>query len=66
MIKLTKINGNEFVLNADLIKFIEETPDTIITLSNGEKVIVKEDTDKVIRGAVEYYRQLKAFSSLDA
>lgn len=65
MIKLTRINGNEFVLNADLIKFIEETPDTIITLRDGDKIIVKENTDSVVKAAVEYYRQQKIFSSLE-
>lgn len=65
MIKLTRINGNEFVLNADLIKFIEETPDTIITLRDGDKIIVKENTDCVVKAAVEYYRQQKIFNSLE-
>ncbi|RKY27379.1 MAG: flagellar protein [Planctomycetota bacterium] len=56
MVKLTKLNGREFVLNSDLIKFIEETPDTIITLRDQEKVIVREDADEVIRRVIEFRR----------
>ncbi len=64
MIKLTRINNKEFVLNADRIKFIEETPDTIITLSSGEKIIVKEGIDVVVRSAIDYYHQIRIFVSL--
>ena len=42
MIKVTRLNGKEFVVNADLIQYLEETPDTIITLVNHEKVVVKD------------------------
>ena len=49
VIKVTRLNGKEFVVNADLIQYLEETPDTIITLVNHEKVVVKEKVDEVIR-----------------
>ncbi len=42
MIELTKLNENKFILNADLIETIEETPDTVITLVSGKKIIVKK------------------------
>jgi flagellar protein FlbD len=54
MIKVTKINGNEMVVNADLIEFIENTPDTLISLTTGRKIMVLEDIDEVIRLAVAY------------
>ncbi len=56
MIKLTRRNGHPFVLNADLIKFVEEVPDTIITLRDGEKVLVSESADRVVELALEYCR----------
>jgi len=52
MIRLTRLNGKEFVVNADLIKFVDETPDTIVTLTSGEKVMVEEKVDEVVRRVV--------------
>lgn len=54
MIKVTRLNGKEFVINAELIKNIESTPDTIITLINDEKIIIKETVDKVIEDVIKY------------
>jgi len=54
MIKVTKLNGRELVVNADLIEFIEATPDTIISLTTGRKIMVLEDVDEVVRKAVGY------------
>ena len=59
MIKVTRLNGKEFVINADLIQYLEETPDTIITLVNHEKVVVKEKMDDVIRRVIEYQRGVR-------
>lgn len=56
MIKVTRRNGNGFVLNAELIKYVEEVPDTIITLRDGEKVLVSESADKVVELSLEYSR----------
>lgn len=42
MIEVTKLNGNKILINDDLIETVEETPDTVITLTTGKKVIVKE------------------------
>ncbi len=57
MIKVTRINGKEFVVNCDLIELIESTPDTVITLSTGKKVIVKEAVDEIINKVIIYKRQ---------
>ncbi|MCL2062794.1 MAG: flagellar FlbD family protein [Candidatus Cloacimonetes bacterium] len=54
MVKLTKINGQEFFINSDLMEFIESTPDTIISLTTGKKVIVKETAEVVIEKIIEY------------
>ena len=59
MIKVTRLNGKEFVVNADLIQYLEETPDTIITLVNHEKVVVKERVDEVIRRVIAYNRSVR-------
>ena len=57
MVTLTKLNGTTVVINAELIETLEATPDTIITLTNGKKFLVKEDTNEVARRVVEYRRE---------
>lgn len=59
MIRVTRINGAPLVVNAELIKFVEQTPDTIITLRDGEKLLVQESPDTVIDRAVEYARRTR-------
>jgi flagellar protein FlbD len=54
MIKLTHIDGEPFILNADLIQYVEARPDTFITLTNGERLVVGETMDEVLRRAVLY------------
>ncbi len=54
MIKVSRINGKDFVVNCDLIEFIESTPDTVITLTTGKKIIVRESIDEVIEKIVKY------------
>ncbi len=66
MIKLTKFNSEakkkgEFVLNAEIIETIEETPDTVVTLINGKKLIVDEPMDEIVRRVMKYRRALKQF-----
>ncbi|BAL82255.1 putative flagellar FlbD family protein [Selenomonas ruminantium subsp. lactilytica TAM6421] len=66
MIKLTKFNSQtnkkgEFVLNAEIIETIEETPDTVITLTNGKKFIVEEAMDEIVRRVMKYRRALHQF-----
>ncbi len=58
MIQLTKINGHQIVLNSDLIEYIEETPDTVITLNNNDKVIVRDRMTEIIEKVVRYRRTL--------
>lgn len=56
MIKLTRFNGKSLAINADLIQMVEHTPDTIVVLNNGEKILVKEPMEVVMRKAIEYQR----------
>lgn len=58
MIRLTRLNNKPFVLNSDLIKFIENAPDTVLTLVSGEKIIVLESSQEIISRVIEYRRQL--------
>ena len=59
MIMLTRFNGKRFVVNADLIRTVESNPDTIITLINGDHMIVKESLEDVVNAAVDYGRSLR-------
>jgi flagellar protein FlbD len=61
LIRLTRLNGSSFILNADIIKVIEERPDTTITLISGETFIVKDSLQEVVSRAVEYGRTVRAF-----
>lgn len=54
MIEVTRLNGKPLVLNADLIEFVESTPDTLVSLTTGRKIMVQESVDDVVRRAVEY------------
>ena len=56
MIRVSRLKGREFVVNAELIKYIESIPDTIITLINNERILVSESMDEVIRRILEYRR----------
>ncbi|HWI51249.1 MAG TPA: flagellar FlbD family protein [Symbiobacteriaceae bacterium] len=60
MIKVSRLRSHEaeLVLNAELIETVEATPDTVITLTTGHKVIVQESVDEVIRLVVAYKRSI--------
>jgi len=58
MILVTRLNNKPIVVNPDLIVFIEETPDTIITLSNGEKLAVQESVGEVIHRVINFRRSI--------
>jgi flagellar protein FlbD len=54
MIKLTRFDGSEVAVNAELIKFVEAAPDTIVTLTSDQKLLVLETVDEVIEKVIEY------------
>jgi flagellar protein FlbD len=58
MIELTRLNGNPLVVNSDLIKTAESSPDTMLTLINGEKLIVRESCGEVLERVLAYRAQL--------
>ena len=61
MITVTKLNKQSEVVNAELIKFIEKTPDTLITLIGGERFMVLEPVEDVVDKAIEYARRIRSF-----
>ncbi len=58
MIELTRLNGQAMVVNSDLIKYVESSPDTMLTLIHGEKIVVSEPCDEVVRRISAYKAML--------
>ena len=58
MIHLTRLNRVPVVLNSDLIEYVEVTPDTVITLATGQKVMVLESAEEIVRRVVEFKRRI--------
>jgi flagellar protein FlbD len=56
MIRLTHLNGDAFIVNAELIRYIESLHDTYVTLVSGDRLIVRETMDEVVQRAIEYQR----------
>jgi len=59
MITLTRLNGQRFVVNAELIRTVESLPDTTVKLINGDTMIVLESMEEVVEKATEYGRSLR-------
>ena len=59
MITLTRLNGQPFVINAEKIRYVEQTPDTVVCCDTGEKMMVKENIQEVVRRAIEYARIIR-------
>ena len=58
MIQVTRINNSRMVLNSELIEHMENTPDTVISLTNGQKLVVLESADEIVRRVIEFRRKL--------
>ncbi len=56
MIRLTRLNSQPLTVNSDLIKFVEQSPDTLITLVTGEKIVVRESPDEILARLIEFRR----------
>lgn len=56
MIEVTRLNGSKIMVNAELIEFVEETPDTVISLVDGKKIIVKESRQEIKNLVILYKR----------
>jgi flagellar protein FlbD len=59
MIILTRLNGQQFVMNAEKIRYLEATPDTLVCCESGEKMMVREPLQEVMRRAIEYSRTIR-------
>lgn len=58
MIYLTRLSGQSFLLNAEMIQQVEATPDTIVTLNTGQKIMVQEPVDAVLDAVIKYKRTI--------
>ena len=58
MIRLTRLNNQGLTVNSDLIKFVEQSPDTLITLVTGEKIVVRESVEEVLARLIEFRRSV--------
>lgn len=56
MIEVTRLNDTKILINPDLIEFVEETPDTVISFTTGRKIIVKESRQE-LKNLVKLYRK---------
>ncbi len=63
MIRLTRLNQEKFLVNCELIEFVDETPDTIISMMSGRKVLVSEASEEVKRLVLEYKREIYRITS---
>jgi flagellar protein FlbD len=64
MIRLTRINHVPIVLNSDLIEHLEVTPDTVVTLTNGQKFMILETPDEVVSRVVAFRRRIASIEGL--
>jgi flagellar protein FlbD len=65
MISVTRLNGEEIIINADMIEFIEVTPDTIISMISGKKILVMESSDAVQEKMIEYQQKIHGVHPLE-
>ncbi len=64
MIKLTKLNGQQFVVNAELIRFVESRPDTYVTLTSNDRFLVRETVEEVVKRSIAYSRAVRTLPGL--
>jgi flagellar protein FlbD len=64
MVRLTRLNGKEYVVNALLIESLEATPDTLVTLVNGKKFVIKESIPEVISLLTQFYKEINAIKTI--
>jgi flagellar protein FlbD len=60
VIQVTKLNNSPIIVNADLIEFVEKTPDTLITLTTGRKFMVREAPEQVLERVLDYRRKTRS------
>lgn len=62
MINVTRLNGSNFVLNCELIETVEATPDTVITTTNGKKLVVAETVEEIVEKVIQYKGRILSYS----
>lgn len=62
MITLTRLNDKPMIVNADLIRSVEQNPDTVITMINGDHIIVKESMPDIVRKTIDYGRHVRTMT----
>jgi len=60
MIPLLRLDGSDVVVNAELILMVEKTPDTLLTLTTGHRILVKDSVEEVVKRVVDYRRRILA------
>lgn len=63
MILVHRLNGKEFYVNCEMIKYAEATPDTVLTLLNDEKIMVKESVKEVLDATLHYKKEIHSWKS---
>ena len=61
MIVVTRLNGEPLVLNAELIELVERAPDTVVTLTTGRKLLVREPVEEIVRRVLDYKRRIYCY-----
>jgi flagellar protein FlbD len=64
MIRVTRLNSSPLIINSDLIEHIEITPDTVITLTTGQSMRVRESADEIVQRIVDFRRNIQPPGSL--
>lgn len=65
MIRITRLNGNSFILNCEVIETIESTPDTVISTVNGKKYVVADTVEEVVEKVLQYKRKVLLINRID-
>ena len=60
MISVSRLNGKEYYINPHLVEFVEETPDTVITLTTGKKIVVDESASRIVEKILAYRAKIAA------
>jgi flagellar protein FlbD len=58
MIEVERVNGQKMLINPDLVKFIEMTPDTVVTFTDGEKILLRTKANEIVEKIIEYRQQV--------
>ncbi len=58
MIRVTRLDGSELVVNCDLVETVEQTPDTVVSLVNGHKLVVQDSVEQLVDRVVQYRQRI--------